>query len=284
VLRGTVKNLTDYGAFIDLGRHRRPAAHHGHVVGRVTHPSEVVRVGDEIDVVVLKYDPGTERVSLGHKQIVPDPWSNVIERYPVGHPRDGQGRQPDRLRRVHRARAGRRGPDPRLGNVVEQARQASRRRFSTRATRSRRWCSASIPVARRISLGLKQVETNPWTSSPSKYPVGTTISGKVRNLTEFGAFVEVEEGIDGLIHISDMSWSKIKHPSEVLKKGDTVEAQVLSIDADNQRLFARTQAAADRHLERVLRRAQGRRHSSKARSSGSPTSARSSSWRTASRA
>ena len=236
VLRGTVKNLTDYGAFIDLGGIDGLLHITDMSWGRVTHPSEVVRVGDEIDVVVLKYDAGTERVSLGHKQLVPDPWSNVIERYPVGHPRHRQGRQPDRLRRVHRARAGRRRPDPRLRDVVEQARQAPVEDPQRQGDAVEAMVLGVDPGARRISLGLKQVESNPWHELTDKYPVGTTINGKVRNLTEFGAFVEVEEGIDGLIHISDMSWSKIKHPSEVLKKGDTVEAQVLSIDAENQRL------------------------------------------------
>src|SRR5207244_992904 len=177
VLKGVVKNITDYGAFIDLGGIDGLLHITDMSWGRVGHPSELFKVNDDIDVIVLKYDPATERVSLGHKQLI-----NV-------------------------------------GDTVDAM------------------VLGVDPTARRISLGLKQVETNPWHDLADKYPVGSKIQGKVRNLTEFGAFVEVEEEIDGLIHISDMSWSKrIKHPSEVLKKGDVVDAMVLNIDAENQRL------------------------------------------------
>jgi small subunit ribosomal protein S1 len=235
VLRGTVKNLTDYGAFIDLGGIDGLLHITDMSWGRVTHPSEVVKVGDDVDVVVLKYDPETERVSLGHKQLVPDPWSNVIERYPVGIRVTGKVVSLTDY-----------GAFIELEPGVEGLIHVSEMSWSTRVKHPSKILNVGDmveamvlgvdPGARRISLGLKQVETNPWHELAGKYPIGTTISGKVRNLTEFGAFVEVEEGIDGLIHISDMSWSKIKHPSEVLKKGDTVEAQVLSIDAENQRL------------------------------------------------
>jgi small subunit ribosomal protein S1 len=235
VLRGTVKNLTDYGAFIDLGGIDGLLHITDMSWGRVTHPSEVVRVGDEIDVIVLKYDPGTERVSLGHKQLVADPWSNVIERYPVGARVSGKVVSLTDYGAFIELEPGVEG----LIHVSEMS-WSKRVKHPSKILNVGDSVEAMVlgvdPGARRISLGLKQVETNPWQELAGKYPVGSNITGKVRNLTEFGAFVEVEEGIDGLIHISDMSWSKIKHPSEVLKKGDTVEAQVLSIDADNQRL------------------------------------------------
>jgi small subunit ribosomal protein S1 len=234
-LRGTVKNLTDYGAFIDLGGIDGLLHITDMSWGRVTHPSEVVRVGDDIDVVVLKYDPGTERVSLGHKQLVADPWSNSIERYPVGIRVTGKVVSLTDYGAFIELEPGVEG----LIHVSEMS-WSKRVKHPSKILNVGDMVEAMVlgvdPGARRISLGLKQVENNPWHELTGKYPIGTTITGKVRNLTEFGAFVEVEEGIDGLIHISDMAWSKIKHPSEVLKKGDTVEAQVLSIDAENQRL------------------------------------------------
>jgi small subunit ribosomal protein S1 len=234
-LRGTVKNLTDYGAFIDLGGIDGLLHITDMSWGRVTHPSEVVHVGAEIDVIVLKYDAGTERVSLGHKQLVPDPWSNVIERYPVGIRVTGKVVSLTDYGAFIELEPGVEG----LIHVSEMT-WSKRVKHPSKILNVGDGVEAMVlgvdPGGRRISLGLKQVETNPWHELGEKYPVGATINGKVRNLTEFGAFVEVEDGIDGLIHISDMSWSKVKHPSEVLKKGDTVEAQVLSIDADNQRL------------------------------------------------
>jgi small subunit ribosomal protein S1 len=231
-----VKNITDYGAFIDLGGIDGLLHITDMSWGRVGHPSELFKVNDEVDVIVLKYDPATERVSLGHKAARAGSVGNGAGSLSGWRAHERQGRQPDRLRRVRRARARRRGLDSRQRDVVEQARQAPvedpQRRRQRRGDGARRGSGA-----RRISLGLKQVESNPWHELGEKYPVGTKIKGKVRNLTEFGAFVEVEEDIDGLIHISDMSWSKrVKHPSEVLKKGDVVEAMVLSIDAENQRL------------------------------------------------
>src|SRR5215510_7908148 len=236
VLRGTVKNLTDYGAFIDLGGIDGLLHITDMSWGRVTHPSEVVRVGAEIDVIVLKYDPGTERVSLGHKQLVPDPWSNVVERYPVGIRVTGKVVSLTDYGAFIELEPGVEG----LIHVSEMS-WSKRVKHPSKLLNVGDMVEAMVlgvdPGARRISLGLKQVESNPWHELASKYPVGTTITGKVRNLTEFGAFVEVEDGIDGLIHISDMSWSKrLKHPSEVLKKGDDVTAVVLSIDAENQRL------------------------------------------------
>jgi small subunit ribosomal protein S1 len=236
VLRGQVKNITDYGAFIDLGGIDGLLHITDMSWGRVGHPSEVLKVNDEIDVIVLKYDPATERVSLGHKQLVADPWSAVAERYPAGMRVSGKVVSLTDY-----------GAFIELEPGVEGLIHVSEMSWSKRVKHPSKILNVGDnvealvlgvdPTARRISLGLKQVEQNPWHDLAEKYPVGTRIKGKVRNLTEFGAFVEVEEDIDGLIHISDMSWSKrVKHPSEVLKKGDVVEAMVLNIDAENQRL------------------------------------------------
>jgi small subunit ribosomal protein S1 len=236
VLKGTVKNITDYGAFIDLGGIDGLLHITDMSWGRVGHPSELFKVNDEIDVIVLKYDPATERVSLGHKQLVNDPWSNVSDRYPVGARMSGKVVSLTDY-----------GAFIELEPGVEGLIHVSEMSWSKRVKHPSKILNVGDSVdamvlgvdatARRISLGLKQVETNPWHELAGKYPVGAKIVGRVRNLTEFGAFVEVEDDIDGLIHISDMSWSKrIKHPSEVLKKGDKVEAMVLNIDAENQRL------------------------------------------------
>src|SRR5215468_9534683 len=236
VLRGVVKNITDYGAFIDLGGIDGLLHITDMSWGRVTHPSELFQVNQEIDVIVLKYDPATERVSLGHKQLMNDPWSNVIERYPVGARLSGKVVSLTDYGAFVELEPGVEG----LIHVSEMS-WSKRVKHPSKILNVGDTVEAMVlgvdPGARRISLGLKQVESNPWHELSEKYPVGTRIKGKVRNLTEFGAFVEVEEDIDGLIHISDMSWSKrLKHPSEVLKKGDVVEAMVLSIDAENQRL------------------------------------------------
>jgi small subunit ribosomal protein S1 len=236
VLKGVVKNITDYGAFIDLGGIDGLLHITDMSWGRVGHPSELFKVNDEIDVTVLKYDPATERVSLGHKQLITDPWANVGDRYPIGARVNGKVVSLTDYGAFIELEAG-----------VEGLIHVSEMSWSKRVKHPSKILNVGDPVdamvlgvdptARRISLGLKQVETNPWHDLADKYPVGSKIQGKVRNLTEFGAFVEVEEDIDGLIHISDMSWSKrVKHPSEVLKKGDVVDAMVLNIDADNQRL------------------------------------------------
>ncbi|MEZ5290538.1 MAG: S1 RNA-binding domain-containing protein [Vicinamibacterales bacterium] len=204
--------------------------------GRVGHPSEVLKVNENIEVIVLKYDQATERVSLGHKQLVADPWTTVMDRYPAGARVSGKAVSLTDYGAFIELEPGVEG----LIHVSEMS-WSKRVKHPSKILNVGDTVEAMVlgvdPAARRISLGLKQVESNPWHELVEKYPVGTKITGKVRNLTEFGAFVEVEEDIDGLIHISDMSWSKrIKHPSEVLKKGDTVEAMVLSIDAENQRL------------------------------------------------
>ena len=236
LIRGFVTNIAEFGAFVDLGGLDGLLHITDMSWGRVGHPSELFKVNDEIGVIVLKYDPATERVSLGHKQLITDPWANVMGRYPVGARMTGKVVSLTDYGAFIELEAG-----------VEGLIHVSEMSWSKRVKHPSKILNVGDPVdamvlgvdatARRISLGLKQVETNPWHDLAGKYPVGSKIQGKVRNLTEFGAFVEVEEEIDGLIHISDMSWSKrVKHPSEVLKKGDVVEAMVLNIDAENQRL------------------------------------------------
>jgi len=236
VLRGVVKNITDYGAFIDLGGIDGLLHITDMSWGRVQHPSELFKVNDEVDVIVLKFDPENERVSLGHKQLTTDPWSDVFDRYPVTARVSGRVVSLTDYGAFIELEPGVEG----LIHVSEMS-WSKRVKHPSKILNVGDSVEAMVlgvdPSARRISLGLKQVEANPWHELTERYPVGTKIKGKVRNLTEFGAFVEVEDGIDGLIHISDMSWSKrLKHPSEMLKKGDVVDAMVLNIDAENQRL------------------------------------------------
>ena len=236
VFRGVVKNLTDYGAFIDLGGIDGLLHITDMSFGRIQHPSELFNVSDQIEVVVLKFDKETERVSLGYKQLTPDPWDSAQERFPAGSRVRGKVVSLTDY-----------GAFIELEPGVEGLIHVSEMSWSKRVKHPSKVLNVGDEVEamvlqvgveeRRISLGLKQVEPNPWQQLAEKYQTGARIQGKVRNLTDFGAFVEVEEGIDGLIHISDMSWNKrINHPSEVLKKGDTVDAVVLNIDAENQRL------------------------------------------------
>ena len=218
-------------------RDRRAAPHHRHVGrGRIDDPNEVINVGDELRVVVLKFDRETERVSLGMKQLLADPWTTATIKYPVSVRVKGKVVSLTDY-----------GAFVELEQGVEGLIHVSEMSWSKKVKHPSKLLTVGQEVecqvlgldqeAHRISLGLKQVESNPWEQLAEKYPIGSKINGKVRNLTEFGAFVEVEEGIDGLIHISDLSWTKrVKHPSEILKKGDTVEAVVLNIDAENQRL------------------------------------------------
>jgi small subunit ribosomal protein S1 len=236
VLRGSVKNLTDYGAFVDLGGLDGLLHVTDMSWGRVNHPSDLVKVGDEIDVVVLKFDRETERVSLGTKQLTEDPWSHVPERYPAG------SRVKGRVTNVTDY-----GAFVELQEGVEGLVHVSEMSWSKKVKNPSKVVSPGDiveavvsdvnPEARRISLSLKDTLPDPWETVISKYTIGSRVSGKVRNLTDFGAFVEIEEGIDGLVHVSDMSWTKrIKHPSEVLKKGDDVEAVITSIDQENRRI------------------------------------------------
>src|SRR5438128_2530977 len=236
VTRGVVKNITDYGVFVDLGGVDGLLHITDVSWGRVNHPSEFFNVGDEIEVVVLKFDAQAGRVSLGYKQKTPDPWLDVVGRYPLGT--KVQGRVVSLTDY---------GAFVELEEGVEGLVHVSEMSWTKKVRNPAKLLSIGAEVDavvsdvnlpnRRISLSLKALEQNPWDTIAERYPVGSVISGKVRNLTDFGAFVEVEEGIDGLIHISDMSWNRrLKHPNEVLKKGDTVQARVINVDGENQRL------------------------------------------------
>jgi small subunit ribosomal protein S1 len=235
VLKGTVKNITEYGAFVDLGGIDGLLHITDMSWGRVNHPSEMVQVGDEIEVKVLKFNPETERVSLGLKQITEDPWVHAEEKYRVG----------DRV-------AGKvvsltdYGAFVELEEGIEGLIHISEMSWTKRVKHPSKMVAIGDTVEavvldidsknKRISLGMKQIEPNPWTLLAERYPVGTRILGKIRNITDFGIFIGIEEGIDGLVHISDISWTqKIKHPSELYKKGDEVEAVVLNIDVENER-------------------------------------------------
>jgi small subunit ribosomal protein S1 len=233
---GVVKNITEYGVFVDLGGVDGLLHITDISWGRVTHPSEYFNVGDEIEVVVLKFDAGSERVSLGYKQKTPDPWSDVADRYPLG------SRVKGRVVSLTDY-----GAFLELEEGVEGLIHVSEMSWTKKIRHPAKVLNIGDEVEavvsdvnipnRRISLSLKALEQNPWDTIAQRYPVGTIIEGRVRNLTDFGAFVEVEEGIDGLIHISDMSWHRrLKHPSEVLKKGDVVKARVINVDGENQRL------------------------------------------------
>jgi small subunit ribosomal protein S1 len=233
---GVVKNITDYGVFVDLGGVDGLLHITDISWGRVNHPSEYFNVGDELEVVVLKFDPAAERVSLGYKQKTQDPWVDVVERYPLGTKVSG--------RVVSLADY---GAFVELEEGVEGLIHVSEMSWTKKVRNPSKLLNMGDQVEavvtdvnvqnRRISLSLKALEQNPWDTIAERYPVNAVITGKVRNLTDFGAFVEVEEGIDGLIHISDMSWNRrLKHPNEVLKKGDTVQARVINVDGENQRL------------------------------------------------
>ena len=236
IIRGVVKNITDFGVFVDL-RGLDGLLHITDMTwGRISHPSELVAVGDEIDVMVLSVDKEKEKISLGMKQITPDPWLDVESKYPIG------SRVKGRVVNIVQY-----GAFIELEKGIEGLIHISELSWTRRINNPSEILAIgdiveamvlSVDIgSKRISLGIKQIEPNPWAKIPEKYKSGTKVSGKVRNLTSYGAFVELEDGIDGLIHISDMSWlRKIEHPSEVLKKGDVVEVMILSVDADNQRI------------------------------------------------
>jgi len=236
VVTGTVKNLTEYGAFIDLGGidgllHVSDMSH-----GRVSHPSEVVNVGDEITVKVLKFDKDKERISLGLKQLIPDPWETVNERYPMGAKVIGRVVSVTDYGAFVELEPGVEG----LIHISEMT-WSRRMKHPSKVVHVGDQVEAVVlevkPRERRVSLGIKQLEADPWTTVADRYAVGSVVEGRVRKLTDFGAFIEIEEGIDGLVHISDLSWTKrVKHPSEVLKKGQLVQAVILNIDAPNRRL------------------------------------------------
>jgi small subunit ribosomal protein S1 len=236
VLTGVVKNLTEYGAFVDLGGIDGLLHITDMSWGRLTHPRDLVNVGDQIQVKILKFDPDKQRVSLGFKQLTPDPWLDAQARYPVGAHVNG------RVISVTDY-----GAFVELEQGIEGLVHVSEMTWSKRAKHPSKIVGVNDqvecvvlnvnPTERRISLGMRQLAANPWDSLIEKYPVNATVEGRVRNLTDFGAFIEIEEGIDGLVHVSNLSWTKrVKHPSEVLKKGDRVKAIVLAIDSDKRRL------------------------------------------------
>jgi len=236
VLTGVVKNLTDYGAFVDLGGIDGLLHITDMSWGRLTHPRDLVNVGDQIQVKVLKFDKDKQRVSLGFKQLTPDPWLDAEHRYPVGAHVQG------RVISVTDY-----GAFVELEQGIEGLVHVSEMTWSKRMKHPSKLVSVGDqvecvvlnvnPQERRISLGMRQLAANPWDSLHDKYPVGATVEGRVRNLTDFGAFIEIEDGIDGLVHVSNLSWTKrVKHPSEVLKKGDRVKAVVLAIEPDKRRL------------------------------------------------
>ncbi len=235
ILEGTVKNITDYGLFIDLGGIDGLVHITDMSWGRVGHPSEVHQVGDKISVKVLNFDRERERVSLGIKQLTPDPWTEAESRFPVGTRIQGRVVSLTDYGAFVEVQEGVEG----LIHVSEMS-WTRKIRHPSQVLAVGDIVDAmvlNIDVARkRISLGIKQVEPNPWDVIEEKYPVGTTIEGKIKNITDFGIFIGIDEGIDGLVHISDISWTRrIKHPSELYKKGQEVQAVVLNIDKDNER-------------------------------------------------
>jgi small subunit ribosomal protein S1 len=236
ILDGTVKSLTDYGAFVDLGGIDGLL----HIIdmswGRIQNPSEMFKVGDHVQVKVLKFDRDKERISLGYKQLIPDPWQSVAERFPVNSHIHGKVVSLTDYGAFVEIEAG-----------VEGLVHVSEMTWSKRLKHPSKLLSIGQDVEsvvlgvdldqRKISLGIKQAMPDPWETFQQRYHVGSRVTGKVRSLTEFGAFVEIEEGIDGLVHVSDISWTKrIKHPSDVLKKGQNVDAVITGIDVENRRL------------------------------------------------
>lgn len=236
LIQGMVKNITDYGAFIDLGGIDGLLHITDMSWGRVGHPSEMFNVGDRVEVSVLKYDRETGRISLGLKQKSADPWTNVAGKYPVGTRVKGRVVSLTDYGAFVELEPGVEG----LVHVSEMS-WTHEVRHPSRVVAIGDQVEAAVlnvdPASRKISLGMKQTAPNPWDMVEGKYPIGTRIEGKVKSLTDFGAFIGLDEGIDGLIHISDMSWTKhIKHPSELFKKGQKVEAVVLRIDKEKERL------------------------------------------------
>jgi small subunit ribosomal protein S1 len=236
ILEGTVKNITDYGAFVDLGGIDGLLHVTDMSWGRVGHPSEVLNVGDHVKVVVLKYDPERERVSLGMKQIMPDPWTTIAERLPINARVKGKVVSLTDY-----------GAFIEIERGIEGLVHVSEMSWTKRVTHPSKVLEVGQevevqvldidPTNRRISLGLKQTEPNPWEMVRINHPVGSHVKGKIKSITDFGLFVEVEEQIDGLVHVSDLHWTKkVKHPSELYKKGEDVEAVVLGIDVDNERI------------------------------------------------
>ncbi len=236
VLKGTVKNITNFGVFIDLGGVDGLLHINDLCWGRVSHPSEIVKLDQELEVMVLDFDEDKTRISLGLKQLQPHPWEKVEERYPVGSKVTGKVVNIADYGAFVELEKGVEG----LVHISEMS-WTQHIRHPSQVVSLGDMIEAVVlkvePEERKISLGLKQLEPNPWDEIEEKYQVGSHHKGIVRNLTNFGAFVELEEGIDGLVHISDLSWTKkVRHPSEVLKKGDEIEVVVLGINRDNRRI------------------------------------------------
>jgi len=236
VRRGVVKNITDFGVFIDLGGVDGLLHITDMSWGRMRHPSEMVQLGDELDVKILDYDEKTSRISLGLKQLTPYPWEDIEAKYPIGKVVKGKVVSITDY-----------GAFVELEKGIEGLIHISEMSWTQHIKHPSKIMNLGDSVEakvlsvdkdnEKISLGIKQMEPDPWTTIHDKYPVGSLVKGKVRNLTAFGAFVEIEEGVDGLVHISDMSWTKrIQHPSEIMKKGDNIEVKVLRIDTDNRRV------------------------------------------------
>ncbi len=235
IMPGVIKNITDYGAFVDLGGIDGLLHITDMSYGRINHPSEMFEISQTIEVKILKFDRDSQRVSLGYKQIRPDPWEEVEYKYPVGAIVRGKVVSiPDY------------GAFIELEDGIEGLVHISEMTWNKRVKHPTKILNLGDVVEakvlgvdvenKRISLGMRQLEPNPWDLVEEKYPVGTIVQGKVRNITDFGIFVGIEEGIDGLVHISDLSWGqRIKHPTDKFKKGDEVEARVLNIDKENER-------------------------------------------------
>src|SRR3954453_5626396 len=236
VRKGVVKNITDFGAFIDLGGVDGLLHITDMSYGRIQHPSEMVHIGQELEVKVLDIDWDRERISLGLKQLQSYPWKDVAEKYPVGTRVSGKVVSITNYGAFIELEPGIEG----LVHISEMSWTRNVRHPSKLVSIGEAIEAVVLkvdPNEEKISLGMKQTEQDPWMMLPEKYPVGTRLNGKVRNLTSFGAFVEIEPGIDGLIHISDMSWTKrAQHPSEVVKKGDSVDVVILNVDAENKRI------------------------------------------------
>jgi len=244
ILEGTVKSITDYGAFVDLGGIDGLLHVTDMSWGRIGHPAEMVSPGQKTQVVVLKFDPERERVSLGMKQLVPDPWKSVAERYNVGSRVQGKVVSLTDY-----------GAFVELEKGIEGLLHVSEMSWTKRVVHPSKFLAVGAETEvvvldideghRRISLGLKQVGPNPWELVRINHPVGSHIQGKIKSVTDFGVFVEIEEGIDGLVHISDLHWTKkVKHPSELCKKGDEVDAVVLGVDVENERVSLGIKQAA----------------------------------------
>jgi small subunit ribosomal protein S1 len=236
VVTGVVKNVTDYGVFVDVGGLDGLLHVSDLSWGRVAHPNEMVQPNDAITVKVLKFDKAKLRVSLGFKQLLPDPWADARERYPIGAHVHGKVVSVTDYGCFVELEQGIEG----LIHISEMS-WSKRTKHPSKIVAMDQQLEAVVldvnPGERRMSLSLRRALANPWETLPERFAPGSIVEGRVRNLTEFGAFVEIEDGIDGLVHISDFSWTKrIQHPSEVVKKGDKVRAKILSIDVDNRRL------------------------------------------------